>query len=246
MRIEQYLDTLPTDIMNGNDVILPPQVTRDILEFGELQSGETFCHLGCGKGDVLKAAAKYGAKLYGIEHDESRANASKHLLGTDANIICDDITSCSIPNADLFLFWFTDPKITHIMSGRIAAMSANTRIITIWGPLPGYLPHKVKFPYILSRTPLPEAADMREQIKAVFGVDCISYGTAWEYAERYTKAIQPANSQNDRFLTILQALSIWCSARALGVCCESEIPTPVRTYVGVMRNYFGIEFEHLL
>ena len=75
---------------------------------------------------------------------------------------------------------------------------------------------------------------------------CVSYATAWEFAERYAKALRPDNSQNDRFLTILQALTIWFEARSLGVVCETEIPDPVRNYVHIMRDFFRIDFGRYL
>ena len=38
---------------------------------------------------------------------------------------------------------------------------------------------------------------------AIFGVKCVDFVTAWEFAERYTKAISTPEIGNDRFLTII-------------------------------------------
>ena len=120
-----------------------------------------------------------------------------------------------------------------------------SRIITIWGPLPGCLPEKVDFPYITNTIPF-KSADLKEQLLAIFSTKCIDFVTAWEYAERYTKAIGSLSSENDRFLTILQSLIIWINAKNLGIACGNEIPEPIKNYMGILKTFFGIEVEHLL
>lgn len=246
MKVEEYLETLPSEIMSGNDAVLPDESVRRILDFAEFQPGEMFCHLGCGRGEALRVAAGRGARVCGVEMDPAKASEARRMLGPSAEVSVGDIASCPLPAADIVLLWFADPAVTQVMSERLSGLNPAARIITIWGPLPGCLPDSVRFPFILSRPPFRKAPDVKSQIRAVFGVDCVSYATAWEYAERYTKEIQPNNSQNDRFLTILQTLAIWCAARSMGVACEREIPPSVQTYVGIMRNFFGIDFGHLL
>lgn len=244
MNVEQYIDTLPKKIMSGDDVSLPDKTVRRMLDFARLKSNETFCHLGCGSGYALDIARQYGAKVCGVDISESRVREARRTLGDGADVRLGDIRQCNIPSSDVILFWFADPRVTHVMPGRFSRLNDNVRIITVWGPLPGCLPDSVQFPFILNVTPLQSAPDIQSQIRAVFGVSCISYATAWEYAERYTKALQPENIQNDRFLTILQALTIWYSARSLGVTCEDGIPEVVSTYTAIMRNFFGIDFGH--
>ena len=244
MNIDQYLSTLPKNIIGGDSVSLPDQTVRRMLDFAELKPDETFCHLGCGSGYALQVAKQYGARICGIDIDESHVRKARHKLGGDADVYLGDVRYCRIPPADVILFWFADPKVTHVMPARFSKLDKDTRIITVWGPLPGCLPDSVQFPFILNTVPFCEAPDMKSQIRAVFGVSCVSYATAWEYAERYTKALQPDNSQNDRFLTILQALTIWYSAHSLGVTCEDGIPESVSTYTTIMRNFFDIDFGH--
>ncbi len=120
------------------------------------------------------------------------------------------------------------------------------KIITIWGPLPGCLPEKVDFPYIINQVPFKKANDLKEQLLAIFGVKCVDFVTAWEFAERYTKAIGSPETGNDRFLTILQSLVIWINAKNLGVACGDEMPESIKGYIGILRNFFNIEVEHLL
>lgn len=242
MRIDEYVKTLPADIMSGDAVSLPDVAIRRLLDFAELKCGERFCHLGCGSGRVLEIATEYGAAVSGVDSDPRCVADAQRALGPDADIRLGDVCRCPLPAADLILFWFADPEVTGTMPARFSAMPNGTRIVTIWGPLAGCLPESVQFPFILNRVPLPAAPDMQSQLRAVFGVGCVSYVTAWEFAERYTRALQPENSQNDRFLTILQALTIWFEARSLGVTCEKKIPDPVRNYVQIMRDFFRIDF----
>ena len=131
------------------------------------------------------------------------------------------------------------------MKKRFQSLQNGCRIITIWGPLPECLPNQVDFPYIINQVPFKNA-NLKEQLLAIFGIKCIDFVSAWEYAERYTKAIAPQNTENDRFLTILQSLVIWINAKNLGITCEDDIPIPIKNYMGILKKFFGIEVEHLL
>ncbi|MGD8637643.1 MAG: SAM-dependent methyltransferase, partial [Nitrosopumilaceae archaeon] len=125
-------------------------------------------------------------------------------------------------------------------------LKPGTKIITIWGPLPDCLPDKVNFPYILNKTPFKKAKTLQDQLLAVFGVKCVDFVTAWEFAERYTKALADPQVKNDRFLTIIQTLVIWINAKNLGVACREEIPESIRSYIDIMKMHFDIDFDHLL
>jgi hypothetical protein len=77
-------------------------------------------------------------------------------------------------------------------------------------------------------------------------VKCIDFVTAWEFAERYTKSLGRSEIKNDRFLTIIQTLTIWINAKNLGVACGDEIPESIKTYINIMKMHFDIDFEYLL
>jgi len=131
------------------------------------------------------------------------------------------------------------------MKKKFQKLQDGSRIVTIWGPLPECLPTRVDFPYIMNQTPFKHA-DLKEQTLAIFGLKCVDFVSAWEYAERYTKAIASHNVDNDRFLTILQSLIIWINAKNLGIACEDDIPAPIKNYMEILKKFFGIEVEHLL
>ena len=130
-------------------------------------------------------------------------------------MIHENIEESDISDATVILFWFTDEKIIKKMIKKFEKLKPETKIITIWGPLPNYLPDKVNFPYIINKVPFKKAENLQEQLLAVFGVKCIDFVTAWEFAERYTKSISNSEIKNDRFLTIIQTLIIWINAKEL-------------------------------
>jgi trans-aconitate methyltransferase len=245
LKIEEYLESLPKGIVSGEDVQLPEKSFREIFSFVNLGTDDVFYHLGCGDGrGVNIAIEEFGVKKgIGIDIDSQKINQAKNNSG---EFTCQDIKNSDLSEATVILFWFTDEKIIEQMMKKFETLKPETRIITIWGPLPDCLPEKVNFPYIINTTPFKKAKSLQDQLLAVFGVKCVDFVTAWEYAERYTKAIADPNVKNDRFLTIIQTLVIWINAKNLGVACREEIPESIKTYIDIMKMHFNIDFEHLL
>ena len=245
MKIEEYLKTLPENLLSGNDVQLPEKSFKEIFKFANLNQNDVFYHLGCGDGKGVQIAIdEYKVKRgVGIDNDPAKINLAKKLSG---EFICQDVKDSDISDATVILFWFTEEEILKKMMEKFGNLNPGTKIITIWGPLPECLPDKVDFPYILNTIPFKKAENLQQQLLAVFGVKCVDFVTAWEYAERYTKAIGDPNIPNDRFLTIIQTLVIWINAKNLGVACRGEIPESIQTYINIMKMHFDIDFEHLL
>ncbi len=251
MKIEEYLQTLPKNLLSGEDVQLPEKSLRDIFKFSNLGQDDIFFHLGCNneKGIEIAINEFKVRKAVGIDNSlEKIQNAQKNIKEKNINIklIHQKIEESDISDATVILFWFTDEKIIKEMVKKFNKLKPETKIITIWGPLPNYLPDKVNFPYIINKVPFKKAENLQEQLLAVFGVKCIDFVTAWEFAERYTKSISSSEVKNDRFLTIIQTLIIWINAKELGVVCTEEIPESIKTYISIMKMHFDIDFEHLL
>ena len=251
MKIEEYLQTLPKNLLSGEDVHLPEKSLRDIFKFSNLGQDDIFFHLGCNneKGIEIAINEFKVKKAVGIDNNlEKIQNAQKNIKEKNINIklIHQKIEESDISDATVILFWFTDEKIINEMVKKFNKLKPETKIITIWGPLPNYLPDKVNFPYIINKVPFKKAENLQEQLLAVFGVKCIDFVTAWEFAERYTKSISSSEVKNDRFLTIIQTLIIWINAKELGVVCTEEIPESIKTYISIMKMHFDIDFEHLL
>ena len=251
LRIDEYLETLPENVLSGEDVQLSEKSLKNIFKFAELEKNDIFYHLGCGDEKGIEIAVKefQVKKAVGIDNNcEKIENAKKNLeeKQIQAELICENILDSDISNATVILFWFTDENITNQMLKKFEGLKSDTKIITIWRPLPGCIPHKVDFPYIINKVPFIKAKNMQEQLLAVFGVKCVDFVTAWEFAERYTKAIGSPEIKNDRFLTIIQTLVIWINAKKLGVACGEEIPESIQTYIKLMKMNFDIDFEPML
>ena len=251
MKFEEYLETLPKNLLSGEDVQLPEKAFREIFKFSNLGKDDIFFHLGCNneKGIEIAINEFKVKKAIGIDNNlEKIQNAQKNIEEKNMNVkvIHQNIEESDISDATVILFWFTDENIIKKMIKKFEKLKPETKIITIWGPLPNYLPDKINFPYIINKVPFKKAENLQAQLLAVFGVKCIDFVTAWEFAERYTKSISGSEVKNDRFLTIIQTLIIWINAKELGVVCTEEIPESIKTYISIMKMHFDIDFEHLL
>jgi len=251
LKIEEYLETLPKNLLSGEDVQLPEKSLREIFKFSNLGKDDIFFHLGCNneKGIEIAINEFKVKKAIGVDNNlEKIQNAQKNIKekNIDVKLIHQNIEESDISDATVILFWFTDEKIIKDMVKKFNKLKSETKIITIWGPLPNYLPDKVNFPYIINKVPFKKAENLQEQLLSVFGVKCVDFVTAWEFAERYTKSISSSEVKNDRFLTIIQTLIIWINAKELGVVCTEEIPESIKTYISIMKMHFDIDFEHLL
>ena len=251
MKFEEYLETLPKNLLSGEDVQLPEKSFREIFKFSNLGKDDIFFHLGCNneKGIEIAINEFKVKKAIGIDNNlEKIQNAQKTIeeKSMDVKVIHQNIEESDISDATVILFWFTDENIIKKMIKKFEKLKPETKIITIWGPLPNYLPDKINFPYIINKVPFKKAENLQAQLLAVFGVKCIDFVTAWEFAERYTKSISGSEVKNDRFLTIIQTLIIWINAKELGVVCTEEIPESIKTYISIMKMHFDIDFEYLL
>ena len=251
MKFEEYLETLPKNVLSGEDVQLPEKTFREIFKFVDLGKDDVFYHLGCHDERGLQIAKEeFKVKTAtGIDNNIEKIKNAQNSINEkdiDVKIIHQNIQESNLSDATVILFWFTDEEIINEMTKKFEKLKPEARIITIWGPLPNYLPDKVNFPYIINKIPFQKAKNLQEQLLAIFGVKCIDFVTAWEFAERYTKSMSGSEIKNDRFLTILQTLIIWINAKELGVTCTEEIPESIRTYIGIMKMHFDIDFEYLL
>ena len=251
MKIEEYLEKLPNNVLSGEDVQLSDKSFREIFKFVDLSEKDIFYHLGCvdEKGIEIAINEFKVKKAVGIDNNLEKIERTKRNLedkNIQAELICQSIEESNISEATVILFWFTNENVISQMIKKFERLKSEIKIITIWGPLPDCLPDEVNFPYILNKTPFKKANSIQEQLLAIFGVKCVDFVTAWEFAERYTKSLGTSEIKNDRFLTIIQTLIIWINAKKLGVACGDEIPESIKTYINIMKMHFDIDFEYLL
>ena len=250
MKIDEFLATLPTEIISGDRVSLPEDVLRRILRFAELKKSDVFYHLGCGDGKSIRLAVReFGVKkAVGIELDKKIAStASIGLTTKRASVLNEDMREADISEATVVLFWSADEHLTRQMEKRFKRdMADGARIITIWAPLGMNLPDKIEFPFFVCKKPFRRAKSVRDQIKAIYGNDCIDFTAAWTLAEKYIDQMESVQPEYRRFLNILQGMIIWVNAWNMGIACENEIPPPVDTYLGILRTFFDIDLSSMI
>jgi ribosomal protein L11 methylase PrmA len=74
IKLEDYLSSLPSGIISGEDVQLPDHSFRNIFEFVDLGEKDVFYHLGCGNGKGISIASEeFGVKkAVGIDIDSKK------------------------------------------------------------------------------------------------------------------------------------------------------------------------------
>ena len=82
MKIEEYLKSLPKNIVSGEDVQLPEKSFRDIFNFSNLGKNDIFYHLGCGDGKGIALALKeYNVKkAIGIDNNPDKIKQARNIL----------------------------------------------------------------------------------------------------------------------------------------------------------------------
>ena len=251
MELGDFLSSLPQYVLRGERVSLTDNVIRKIFNFAKLKKGDIFCHLGCGEGNAVAIAVKeFGVKKsVGIEIDKSVAdNARRHIAGLkNAYIINTDIREADISEATVLLFWFSDSSIVDTLTKRFKKELKNgARVITIWAPLTMTLPYKVEFPFFVNKKPFKRARSIRQQIRSIYGTNCIDFTASWLLAERYIDALEVTPDAYRRFVNILQSMVIWINAWNMDVACEDEVPPPVQTYLGILKTFFNIDVSSMI
>ncbi|MDQ4014329.1 MAG: SAM-dependent methyltransferase [Thermoproteota archaeon] len=251
MELGDFLSSLPQSVLSGERVSLTDNVVRKIFNFARLKKSDIFCHLGCGDGNTVAIAAKeFGVKKsIGIEIDKTIAdNARRNIADIkNAYIINKDIRKADISDATVLLFWFSDSDLVDALIRRFRKeLKDGARVITIWAPLGMTLPDKVEFPFFVNKKPFKRARSIQQQIKSIYGTDCIDFTAAWLLAERYIDALEVTSDEHRRFVNILQSMVIWINAWNMNVACEDEVPPPVQTYIGILKTFFQIDMSSMI
>ena len=251
LELGDFLSSLPQSVLSGERVSLSDSVIRKILIFAKLKKSDIFCHLGCGEGNAVAIAAKeFGAKKsVGIEIDKSLADkAVKNIAGIkNAYIINADIRKADISDATILLFWFSDSDFVDALTKRFSKeLKDGSRVITIWAPLDMTLPDKVEFPFFVNKKPFRRAKSIQQQIRSIYGTDCIDFTASWLLAQKYIDALEVTPNEYRRFVNILQSMVIWINAWNMNVACEDEVPPPVQTYIGILKTFFNIDMSSMI
>jgi trans-aconitate methyltransferase len=251
LELGDFLSSLPQTVIKGERVSLTDNVVRKIFKFAKLKKSDVFFHLGCGEGNAVDIAAKeFGVKKsVGVEVDKSISDTARRKISgiTNAYIINADVRRADISDATVLLFWFNDPDIVDAMTKRFRKeLMDGARVITIWAPLGMTIPDKVEFPFLINKKPFKKAKTMQEQIRSIYGTDCIDFTASWLLAERYIDALEVTPPAYRRFVNILQSMVIWINAWNMNVACEDEVPPPVQTYSGILKTFFNIDISSMM
>src|SRR5512135_666950 len=98
MKIEDYLSSLPSSIISGEDVELSDNTIREIFQFAELNKNDVFYHLGCGNGNSISIALQefMVKKAVGIDNNKNKIDHAQKLLDekhiSNGSFRCQDIT----------------------------------------------------------------------------------------------------------------------------------------------------------
>ena len=250
MNIGEFLSTLPQDVVQGKGISLPDSVVRKMFKLAGIRKSDVFYHLGCGRANAVALAAKeYGVKqAVGIEPDKKlAARAKKATAGMkNVQVLQGDILDTDISKATLVLFWSSAPDIADAVAQKLKkSLKDGARVITVWSPPGMMLPQKVDFPFFVCKKPFRYARSVRQQIKAVYGTKCIDFTASWLLAERFIDAIEVVPDEYRRFVNMLQSMVIWINAWNMQVACEDGVPPPVQTYMGILREFFGIDMSDM-
>ena len=133
------------------------------LDLADLQPGEHLVDLGCGDGRVLRAAARRGARVTGVELDADLAAKARALLdadgahapdGSPATVLEADLTTVDLDDADV-VFAYLSPATLQRLRPRLAAQLRPTaRLVTTGYAVPGWEPERRDDRCYLYRPPI--------------------------------------------------------------------------------------------
>ena len=252
MNINEFIATLPSNIVTGESVIIPDDFIRRIFTLSNLKDSDTFYHLGIGNNPSSLIIAKKEFKVkkaVGIDVDPTIIDeiSAKTSQIEDIFLVEADVSKYPLSEATVIFSWFTDERINNILVKKYESELTNgSRILSIWSPPGLFLPNKIDFPIILCQKPFKRGIDVRDQLKSIYKSDCLDFTASWNLADRYIKSFGTVDGSYHRFLNILNSLIIWFNARDLGIACEDDIPPPVKSYVEIMRYFFNIDLSEFL
>jgi Histone methylation protein DOT1 len=251
LELGDFLSSLPQTVIKGETVSLNDNVVRRIFKFANLNKSDVFYHLGCGEDNTVGIAAReFGVKKsVGVELDKSISDRAQSKIAglANAQVINADVHKADISDATVLLFWFNESDIVDAMTKRfMKELMDGARVITIWAPLGMTIPDKVEFPFLINKKPFRQAKTIQQQIRSIYGTDCIDFTASWLLAERYIDALEVTPPAYRRFVNILQSMVIWINAWNMNAACEDEVPPPVQTYLGILKTFFNIDMSSII
>jgi len=251
LNINELISLLPSEIISGQDVRISDNVFRNIFKFSKLSPDDIFYYVGFGNNRKSLEIAKeeFGVrKVIGIDENEKCIiNAKKDIKNSHGiEILKKSIECLNLADASILFLWFNDLRLIDKLQEKIEIeMKKGSRIVTMLSPPGLILPSQVDYPFIMCKKPFTYAAELTEQIKAIYGNSCIDFTASWLLSEKYIHKLEMP-SQYSRFINILLSMIIWINSWNNQVACEKEIPPPVESYMGILRTFFNIDLTEML
>ncbi len=112
----------------------PPQVVDKMIEIAGVKEGEVVIDLGSGDGRIAIAAAKKGARAYGVDIDpervdEANANAKQAGVADRVTFREQDLFDTNIKDADVITMYLL-PSVNRDLRPRILDLEPGTRIVS--------------------------------------------------------------------------------------------------------------------
>jgi hypothetical protein len=117
------------------------------LDLLALREGESFCDLGCGRGNVLGASRKRGRiRAIGYELNPVIAGlaALRHLLNRDVRVRCADSRRADLSHIDAVYAYLMPRAMAELSTPLEKTLRAGTRVASVDFPIPGWTPAAVR------------------------------------------------------------------------------------------------------
>ncbi|MBM2821125.1 MAG: methyltransferase [Candidatus Berkelbacteria bacterium] len=124
-------------IIHGSPyVMMDKKVIRTAFKLAGLKKGENFYDLGCGNGDVLIEAAKFGARAEGFEISPYYYLLAKirTIKYKNIKVYYRNINSIDISKVEA-IYCYLLPKILTELQYNLKNIKKNTRVISIGFPI---------------------------------------------------------------------------------------------------------------
>jgi SAM-dependent methyltransferase len=112
----------------------PPQVVDKMMEVAGVKNGDVVIDLGSGDGRIAIAAAKKGARAYGVDInpvriEEANANARQAGVADRATFSEQNLFDTNIKDADVITMYLL-PSVNRDLRSRILDLEPGTRIVS--------------------------------------------------------------------------------------------------------------------
>jgi SAM-dependent methyltransferase len=128
-------------------VATPPEVVEAMLDLAKISKDDLVYDLGCGDGRILVAAARRGARGYGVDLDparvaEARENAKAGGLSDRITIEQRDMFTVDLSPATVVMLFVT-AEYNEKLLPQLQKLKPGARVVSHWFGIPNHPPDEV-------------------------------------------------------------------------------------------------------